>query len=342
MDFHKFLQKGTYLASMKDVAKLAGVSVSTVSRVISGAMKVEEPTKNRVEAAIRKVNFKPNLMAQGLRIKSSKMIGLIVPEIVHPSFVNIIKYTEECAAEKSLNLIICNTHNDPQKSANAFDQLLRRNIDGIILSRVSDESRILSLISQTETPVIIIDRALDHESIPNIVLDNYKAGVIAAEHLVKSGRKRIACITGPGKILLVRERLKGFRDTLHNYGLRLEHNYIFEGAFSFETGKDAAKSFLKSNLDIDGVWAQSDLIAAGLITTYQRRRIHIPEDIAVVGMDNIIQSTMMYPTITTIIQPYKDMCYKAIEVIDLLAAGKNIEQTNFVFEPELVIRESAP
>ena len=92
------------MASMKDVAKLAGVSVSTVSRVISGTIKVEEPTKRRVKEAIKKVNYKPNLLAQGLRIKSGKMIGLIVPEIVHPSFVNIIKYTEECAAKKSLNL----------------------------------------------------------------------------------------------------------------------------------------------------------------------------------------------------------------------------------------------
>jgi len=330
------------LASMKDVAKLAGVSVSTVSRVISGNIKVEELTKRRVEEAIKKVNFKPNLLAQGLRIKSGKMIGLIVPEIVHPSFVNIIKYTEECAARKNLNLVICNTHNDPEKSANAFDQLLRRNINGIILSRVSDESQVIRLISQTDTPVIIIDRALDHESIPNIVLNNYKAGQIAAEHFAKSGRRHIACVTGPQKILLARERLQGFKDTLQSHGLKFDDRFIFEGEFSFETGKQAAELFYEAGIDIDGIWAQSDLIAAGLITSYQRKGLNIPDDIAVVGMDDIVQSTMMYPTITSIMQPYKDMCCKAIDVIDKLTGGESLEQSHFVFEPELVVRESAP
>ncbi|OQY32547.1 MAG: hypothetical protein B6241_10725 [Spirochaetaceae bacterium 4572_59] len=330
------------MASMKDVARLAGVSVSTVSRVISGAMRVEEPTKKKVEEAIRKVNYKPNLLAQGLRIKNGKMIGLIVPEINHPSFVNIINYTEKYAAEKSLNLVLCNTYNDPEKSANAFDQLLRRNINGIILSRVSDESQVKNLISNTNTPVIIIDRALDHEDVPNIILNNYKAGQLAAEHLIKSGRKRIACITGSQKIRLVRERLNGFRDILQKHGIALEHKNIFEGDFSFKTGEQAARFFLELNSEIDSVWAQSDLIAAGLITAFQRAGKNIPEDISVIGMDNITQSTMMYPTITTIIQPYEDMCRKAIEVIDTLTEDEKLEKTNFIFEPELIVRESAP
>lgn len=327
---------------MKDVAKLAGVSVSTVSRVISGTVRVEEPTKKRVQEAIRKVNFKPNLLAQGLRIKSGKMIGLIVPEIVHPSFANIIKYTEECAARKSLNLVVCNTQNDPEKSANAFDQLLRRNINGIILSRVSDESQVIRLISQTDTPVIIIDRALDHESIPNIVLNNYMAGQIAAEHLVKSGRRHIACVTGSQKILLARERLQGFKETLQSFGIELKDRHIFEGDFSFDTGRKAAELFHELNFNIDGIWAQSDLIAIGLVTTYQRKKINIPDDIAIVGMDDIVQSTMMYPTITSIVQPYEDMCCKAIDVIEKLSGENPLEQHHFVFEPKLVVRESAP
>ena len=330
------------MVSMKDVAELAGVSVSTVSRVISGAIKVEEPTKRRVEAAIKKINYKPNLLAQGLRIKSGKMIGLIVPEIVHPSFVNIIKYTEASAAEKSLNLVVCNTYNNPVKSAEAFDQLLRRNINGIILSRVSDESQVIRLISQTDTPVIIIDRALYHENIPNIVLDNYKAGVIAAEHFISSGRKQIACVTGSHKILLVRERLKGFWDTLKKANVNLRADSIIEGDFSFETGKRATEYFLSRDRAIDAIWAQSDLIAAGLITSYQREGVKIPDDIAVIGMDNIIQSTMMYPTITSLIQPYKEMCSKAVELIILLSEGGTLQQNHFVFEPKLVIRESAP
>lgn len=330
------------MASMKDVAKLAGVSVSTVSRVISGAMKVEDDTKNKVDAAIRKVNYKPNLLAQGLRIKSGKMIGLIVPDIAHPSFMSVIKYTEQCAAEKGLNLIICNTNNSTEKTAQAFEQLLRRNINGIILSRVSDESQVIHLVSNTNTPVIVIDRALDHEDTPNVILDNYKAGQIAAEHLIKSGRKHLACVTGSQKILLARERLYGFKDTLENHGIKLEREFIFEGDFVFQTGQDAVEYFLGRGLEVDGIWGQSDLIAAGLITSLQRKGRRVPEDVAIIGMDNISQCTMMYPTITSIIQPYEQMSCKAVELIDLMSDGKSLSQSHFVFEPSLVVRESAP
>jgi len=330
------------MASMKDVAKLAGVSASTVSRVISGAMKVEEPTKKKVEEAIAKVNYKPNILAQGLRIKSGKMIGLIVPEINHPTFVNFINYSEEYAREKSLSLVLCNTHNNPEESAKAFDELLRRNIDGIILSRVSDESQVIDLVSKTNTPVIILDRALEHEKIPNVILNNYKAGEIAAEHIVKSGRKRVACVTGSRRIRLVRERLDGFRNTLNLHGIQLEEQYIFEGKFSFQTGIDAFLAFQSTSIEIDAIWAQSDLIAMGLITSLQRNGISVPRDTIVVGMDDIVQSTMMYPTITSVTQPFSEMCWQAIDLIDKMAKGESVNQDDFVFEPGLVIRESAP
>ncbi|MBF9018019.1 MULTISPECIES: LacI family DNA-binding transcriptional regulator [unclassified Oceanispirochaeta] len=330
------------MASMKDVAKLAGVSVSTVSRVISGAMKVEEPTKKKVVEAIRKVDYKPNLMAQGLRIKKGNMIGFIVPEISHPSFVNFINYAEKYASHKSLSLIVCNTHNDPKKAAEAFDNLLRRNINGIILSRVSDESQVLNFISKTDTPVIIIDRALNHENLPNLILDNYKAGKIAAEHFLRAGHRHIACVTGSQKILLVRERLNGFRDTLQENGIVLEDNHVFEGAFTFETGVKAVHLFEELNSDVDAVWAQSDIIAAGLIASYQRIGRHIPEDVAIIGMDDISLSTMIYPTITSIKQPYEEMSRKAVEIIDTLADGGSLDRSHFVFEPELIVRESAP
>jgi LacI family transcriptional regulator len=192
------------MASMKDVARLAKVSVSTVSRVISKSIPVDEKTRLHVEKAIRKLQFKPNLLASGLRSKSGHVIGLAVPEILHPSFNAIIKYVEESVRKEGLQLILGNTHNDLEIESEFIESLVRRHVDGIIFSRVSDQSRILHVVNKNHVPVVVLDRALDTEDIPTVVLDNYRAGALAAEHLASLGHSRIVCISGSSKTVYLK------------------------------------------------------------------------------------------------------------------------------------------
>ena len=328
------------MTSLKDVAALAGVSPSTVSRVINGTMFVNEETKQRVEEAIASVNYRPNLLAQSLRLKATKNIGLLVPEIAHPSFNLVIKYIEESASKRGLNLLIFNTHNNYTREAVAIDMLLRQRINGIIFSRVSDESHVVNMSRSSNTPMVVIDRAFHNEKIPNVILDNYQAGVIAAEHLIGCGCKRIATITGSFKIGLSRERHQGFRDTLEKHGMVLDRSMVHEGEFTYENGVAGVTRFLDEQIGFDGLWGHNDLIAAGAISTLCRRGIRVPEDIAVMGMDDVQFAEMYYPSLTTIAQPYQELCEKAVDYIDKLTSGERIDQFQVLLPPWLVVRES--
>lgn len=328
------------MTSLKDVAAIAGVSPSTVSRVINGTMYVTEETRQRVEEAIASVNYRPNLLAQSLRLQATRNIGLLVPEIAHPSFNLVIKYIEESAFKRGLNLLIFNTHNNYGREAFAMDMLLRQRINGIIFSRVSDESHVINMSRSTNTPMVVIDRTLHNENIPNVIVDNYRAGVMAAEHLISCGCKRMAIITGSFKISLSRDRYQGFRDTLEKHGLELDPRLVYEGDFDYEHGVKAVGHFLDEGLEFDGVWGQNDMIAAGAISTLVRHGLRVPEDVAVMGMDDVQFAHMYCPSISTIAQPYKELCEQAVDCIDKLTKGEEIEQFQVLLSPTLVIRES--
>lgn len=325
---------------MKDVAKLAGVSVSTVSRVINGTIPVDEATRVKVEDAIKKMNFKPNLLARGLRAKSGHMIGLAVPEILHQTFAYFVKYTEECALEFGFNLILGNTHNDPDIEERFIDSLLQRNIDGIIFSRVSDKSRILHIVDKTEVPIVVLDRALDVEDVPTVILDNIMAGRLAGEHFASLGHEQVGCITGPLDIALSRERLSGFKQVLQNSNIDLPDSHVCEGDFKYESGVVCMEKLLKRSPHITAIWAQSDLMAIGALNVLRKQNIKVPDDVSIMGMDNISFSEIKVPALTTIAQPYREMCNAAVEMLLNQKQKKKLEETKVILPPELIIRES--
>jgi DNA-binding LacI/PurR family transcriptional regulator len=328
------------MASIRDVAKLAGVSVSTVSRVLGDSPKVEPETRRRVEQAIETIGYRPNLLAQGLRSKSSNLLGLVVPEIRHETFASFIEYIEEEAAARGYILVTGNTHGRPEVEAAFIDILMRRHVDGIIFSRVSDRSQVLNIVAKGNTPAVIIDRCLDHEDIPVISMNNYLAGRMAAEHLADLGHRSFAVITGPQNISLCRERLKGFAEHLEQRGLLLPRRNIFEGDFKYESGVEAAKYLLENGVLFSSLWAENDLMAVGAMNTFIRAGKHVPEDISVMGMDDTTSSKMVIPTLTTIRQPFEAMCKKAVELIISMKTGEVYEERRFVLPPSIVIRES--
>ena len=329
------------MSSMKDVAKLAGVSSSTVSRVISQKIPVDEQTEKRVREAIRKLNYRPNLLAKGLRLRSGHFIGLVVPEFIPlHAFANIIKYTEESAARHEFNLILGNHHDNADTEERFIDSLIRRSVDGIIFSRVSDESRVLKILHERNIPIVVIDRILEDESIPSVVLNNYRAGELAAEHFVSLGHRHIACISGPFNIALCRERIKGFRHVLQKNHLTLDNELIFEGDFKLETGMRGTASILRNHKEVTAIWAQNDLMAAGVIKEISREGLRVPRDVSVLGMDDVSLASILTPELTTIKQPFQAMCEKAVEMIVLQKDSAVLAERKVVFEPTLVVRET--
>jgi LacI family transcriptional regulator len=329
------------MSSMKDVARLAGVSASTVSRVISQNIPVDEETKQKVNEAIRKLNYKPNLLAQGLRVKSGYVIGLVVPELVSlHAFASIIRYTEESVSEKGFHLIVGNNHNSPEIEKRFIEDLIRRHVDGIVFSRVSDESQVLRLLDNRDIPIVVIDRALENEDIPSVVVHNYRAGELAAEHLVSLGHKRIACITGPLNIALCRDRVKGFKQVLMTHGIQFDERWLVEGNFKLDAGVRGVEFLLENHPNITGVWAQNDIMAAGVIKALYRRGLKVPDDLSVIGMDDSDLADIMTPELTTIKQPFKEMTAKAVEMIIKQREEHQMPEKMIVLEPSLIIRET--
>jgi DNA-binding LacI/PurR family transcriptional regulator len=326
------------MASMKDVARLAKVSASTVSRVINNNIPVDEKTRLQVEKAIRKLHFKPNLLASGLRSKSGRLIGLAVPEILHPSFNAFIKYVEECVRKEGFQLIVGNTRKDLEIEAEFIESLVRRHVDGIIFSRISDQSRILKVMNKNNVPMVVVDRALDAEDVPTVVLDNYGAGVLAAAHLAGLGHRKIGCIAASSDIHVARERLNGFRDTLSARGIPLA--YLYEGDFTYETGVEGVQRMLADGVELTALWGEGDLIALGAIAELVRLRRSVPQDISVMGLDDIEFAAYSSPALTTVKQPFQEMCQKAVELIMLQARGEKLPNMRVVVAPRLVIRNS--
>lgn len=329
------------MSQLKDVACLAGVSVSTVSRVINASAFVEPETAKRVEEAIRKLNYRPNLLASGLKLKSSRLIGVVVPDLFQPLFVSLIQYISEYCHYNDYEVVIGLHHDSSDEEAKIIDGFLRRNVDGLLLSLVSDESRVFEVLYNSDVPTVIFDRVIQNTKFSAVVLDNYMAGCIVAEYLISLGHRNIACIGGPEVVNLSRERMRGFSDMLAKHGVDLLQRNIRYGDFGFSSGYNAVSEIVyKGRTDIPtAIWAQNDMMALGAIRYLNNIGMNVPGDISIIGMDNNFVSEITSPSLTTVSQPLKAMSKKAVDLF-LAAKKASIQNEVFTFQPRLIVRES--
>ena len=299
---------------------------------------MEEDTRARIEKAIASINYRPSLLAQGLRSKVGMAIGLVLPETPHETFASFVLHTERTCTALGYNLIVGNTNGQPESEATFVDSLLRRNVEGIIFSRVTDRSNVLEVLKRWNTPAVTIDRALDREEIPTVVLDNFMAGQMAASHLISLGHKRFGVITGPQNIAISRERLNGFSSTIEKHGLTMMTRDVFEGDFGYDLGISAGESFIGRG--ITAIWGQNDLMAIGAMNAIRKAGLEVPGEISVMGMDNADYSRMTLPALTTMSQPFQEMCGRAVEMIITMKTGGTLAHNRVVLQPSLIVRES--
>lgn len=327
------------LASMKDVAELAGVSVSTVSRVISGRIPVDESTAERVRQAIANLDFRPNLLASGLRSKSGRLIGLVVPGVYEP-FASIIDLLERATARRGYSLLIGNSRSRQDVEERFVDNLIRRHVDGIIFTPISHETQVMSHLLASELPIVWFDRVSDDRRVLSVRLDNTEAGRIAGRYLTARGHRSLAVITGPQNVDLSHERLKGFLDGARENGVEVPVDHIYQGDFTFEAGVRTVESLLNSGKPVTAVWAQNDLMAIGLLKGLSARGVRVPHDISVMGMDGIPFTRMVHPELTTVSQPLDDMCEMLVTKVLEYKRFIRDNKLHTVFEPRLVERGS--
>jgi DNA-binding LacI/PurR family transcriptional regulator len=320
------------MATIKDVAKKAHVSVATVSRVINQKGYVNDETRELVLKAIDELNYVPNELARSLFQKKSHIVAVVMPHLTSYYFSDLLEVIEDETINANYRLIICNSKDDPikeQKYLKIFDQY---NVDGIIL--ISNTNRIEDYL-KLNIPILEIDHNLS-DDVPSITSNNFLGGKLAAEKLVASGCKKTLHFRGPSNLVTVQDRTAGFQSVLRGKSIE---NYTYDLAFISPDPKEI-EAKINSHLDVDGIFCDSDVIAMLAIQSLKRANKRIPEDVQVIGFDNIQLSDMLEPKITTIEQSTETIGKKALESIMKLINGEALENFHETIDVRLIERDT--
>jgi len=323
------------LATLKDIAKGAGVTVTTVSRVLNNRGYISDETREKVYQVMKELDYQPNEIARSLSRKKSNIIGLIIPTIGHPFFSELSFYLEYYAYKEGYKLMLCNSQMEAKKEKEYIDMLRAHQVDGLILA--SHTLEVEDYIN-IDLPIVTFDRKVGN--IPYITSDNYQGGSLATNLLINKGCKKIVYIGGNLKLdLLANIRYDVSLEIAEKRGI--EHFIVQTDLNGFNIAEYRKLIFdlLKEHPDIDGIFASSDLIAATVIRVAQRVNKKIPEDIKIVGYDDIQEASLFVPEITSIRQPIKKMGSMAIEVLKKQINKEKVAKSNII-AVELVERET--
>ena len=324
------------MATIVDVARLAGVTPTTVSRVINNRGYISEKTKKRVHEAMDELGYQPNEIARSLTKQKSNTIGVIVPHISHPYFAKLISNLENEAAKKDYKIILCNSKEKAEKEKQYLDMCKSNRVAGIIICSGNVES---NKINTGGIPVVLLEKNFEEGKL-GIQCDNYQGGKLATEHLIECGCKKILHLSGViDEEMPADNREKAFIDVCSKNEIEYFIKKYDIDTYNQMNYYDYIKAALNEIEGVDGIFASSDLIAAQVIQVCNEIKIRIPEDIKLVGFDDVDISQLTTPRITTVHQPIKEMARLSIELID--AKYNNIEANEKTILPiKLIIRES--
>jgi LacI family transcriptional regulator len=328
------------MPTIRDVAAHAKVSVSTVSHVLNGTRYVEPETEDRVRAAIEALGYRPNSVARSLRRRRTGTIGLLVPDNSNPFFAEVARAIEDAGFTEGYNLILCNSDGSASKEAAYVDVLLSKQMDGLLLISSGNRPDPLQSILRARVPVVVVDRRLDDLPVDQVLVDNEEGGYQAGRYLVQLGHRRIGCITGPSSLSPSADRIVGFRRALGEAGIALPPEAIVRGDFQYAGGEAATYELLKRRLGLTAIFVLNDVMAIGAINVLSRAGLRVPDDVSVIGFDDIPQTRAMMPSITTIAQPIAELGKVSISLLlDQIKKGPK-PPTRIVLPTTLVERES--
>jgi LacI family transcriptional regulator len=298
-------------ATLRDVARRAGVASSTISRYLNGSLELPSPTRNRVQAAIADLHYRPNALARSLQAGRSHILGLIVPDLSNPFFTSVADAAVAAAYREGYSILLCATGNDPKREAHYVNLLAAGQLDGLIYLGAHRRNSALETMRRTELPIIIVDEEIEGVAGGRLFVDNRRGGYLATEHLLHLGHRNIAFIGGEANLLTTVERRRGYEDAMLERGLAPRPNQIVLCEYTTEFGARAARELLM-DLAPTGVFAASDVVAIGVLQAVRELGLTIPEDLSLVGFDDIPMAEMLAPPLTTIWQPAEDLGATAV------------------------------
>lgn len=330
------------MTNIQDVAKLAGVSISTVSRVFNGTARVNPEISARVQAAAKQLRYQPNKAAQSLRAKKSTILGLLITDIQNPFFTTLIRGIEDVAHSNGYSVILCNSDEDPQKERQYIEVLCAERVAGAIIVPTRETPPGLDLFKERDITIVAVDRRIRDRNIDVVLVDNIRGAYEATTHLIENGYHRIGIITGPRTTTTGKERLEGYRRALQDAGI--PHDSVLEcyGSFKEESGTQCVHELLNRDSTVDALFVTNNLMTLGALEALHQRHLRIPDDIAIVSFDEMPWAALSSISLTTVTQPVYELgSTAALRLFQRLHNPTAITRQEIILTPTLRIRGSS-
>lgn len=332
------------MATIKDIAKVTGFSVTTVSRALNDFSDVNEKTKIKIKEAAKQLNYSPNALARSLVMNKTKTIGLLVSGLTRDSVKDNFTYEVMCGindyvGQIGYDLIVFNTNTSKQKEKSYIQLCRERMVEGVIIQGIRTDDLYLQEIIESDIPCVLLDIPFVTDTVGYITTDNIQGAQQAVEHLIALGHNKIAMINGYDEAVVSKLRFEGYKTALEDAGIPLNTDLVKDGQWKELVSYSRAKNLLIKNPDITGIFCASDLMALGVLKAAKELNIQVPNELSVIGYDDIVLASYTNPALTTVAQDKYQMGYEATKLLINILEGK-ADKHYTMLESELIIRES--
>ncbi len=327
--------------TIKEVAKEANVSFSTVSRVIRNAKNIHPRTRKKVLKAIKKLNYYVDARARGMVKRESKTIGVCISDISNPYYPPLIRGVENTINKFGYNLLLCNTDEDAEKEKVYLKLILEKKVDGLIIAPTGNDTSSLKEFVRRNIPIVFIDRKIEGISADVVCVDNVQGAFSAVEHLIKLGHKRVGMIVALRNITTTQERIQGYLEALKAHDINRDDSLIVESVPKIEGGIKAAEALLKLNSSPTAIFPFNNLVALGALIALKKLGKNVPKDVAIVGFDDLEWAEALDPPLTAVSQPIYTIGTTAAQLLIQRLLGEGpVKKQVIVLKTELIIRRS--
>ena len=327
------------MATIKDVAALAGISYTTVSHVLHKTRPVSDEVRVKVEAAIQRLDYVPSAVARSLKAKTTATIGLLVPNSLNPYFTELARGIEDYCERNGYCVILCNSDDNPDKQRSYLRVLLEKRIDGLIVASAGGDSGLAQGLAGVRTPMVIVDRGLEGLDADLVRIDHEYGAYLATRHLLELGHRDIACIGGPAHTSVAQMRLAGFCRALKEAAVEVPSTRMLESDFTSPGGYQAAATLLEKNPP-SAIFAGNAMIGIGVLRAAAEHNIRVPSELSVIGFDDIQMSRYVYPALTTVGQSILQLGEMAAQALLRRIASPQLATGQRIVTPDIVLRES--
>lgn len=330
--------------TIDDIAKLAGVSKGTVSRVINNSKDgVSDETRRKILEIIEAVGYVPNRMARSITVSETKTIGLMIPDVQNPFFPQVVRGVEDYAMKYGYTVFLCNSDSNVEKEQTYLYDFLEKRVDGIIINTSGElnNPKLISLIKNSKIPVVLLDRKIGSFSeYPGVYVNNMEASYKGTLYLLHNGNKNIAFLGGTREVYTSEERYHGFLKAHEESNVPVREDLVSFEAYNIQSGYERTLKLMKNSTGLDAIFAGSDIIAVGVLKALHEQGVRVPEEIEILGFDNIWICDVVTPTLSTIGQPAYDIGYIAARKLIAAIMNKELVQEDEYLETQLILRES--